>query len=129
MSSHEARASLLAQLQTAPVSLPHELTHHTVDEGGKSSHHSDVVEVDAKGHLVTVVVPFRNDALTLNASVQSLLAQTCTHFELILVDDGSVDGSAGIAASLANIDSRVRVLQSPFPTYVLFVSLFSTHTS
>lgn len=114
MGSHTARLSLLTQLKTAPVTLPHEITHHSVDESGKISHHNAVLQVD-NGPLVTVVVPFRNDALTLNASIQSLLVQSYTHIEVILVDDGSQDGSSEIASVLADADSRVKVLKSPFP--------------
>ncbi|MEP4079347.1 glycosyltransferase [Haloferula sp.] len=43
---------------------------------------------------MSVVLPFRDAADTLVAAVQSVLAQDHTDLELILVDDGSVDGSA-----------------------------------
>lgn len=120
MDGHTARAVLLTQLRHAPVTQPHEITHHTVDdESGKISHsdlaNNDILDVD-RGPLVTVVVPFRNDASTLNASVYSLLAQTYAHIEVILVNDGSHDASEHIASVLKKSDSRVKVLTSPFPS-------------
>jgi glycosyltransferase involved in cell wall biosynthesis len=43
----------------------------------------------------------------LAAAIESVLAQTVEHFELLVVDDGSTDGSAAIALSYAERDSRV----------------------
>ncbi|SDK52313.1 Glycosyltransferase involved in cell wall bisynthesis [Cryobacterium psychrotolerans] len=60
--------------------------------------------------LVSVVVPFYNVESYLGQSVDSILAQTLTSLEVILVDDGSTDGSARIAADIAARDSRVQVL-------------------
>ena len=47
--------------------------------------------------LVSIVVPFFNDERFLEDAVASVLAQTYDRWELILVDDGSADGSTGIA--------------------------------
>lgn len=119
MESHTARDVLLTQLYDAPVTQPHEITHHKADEHGKISHsnfqNNDLLKV-GKGPFVTVVVPFRNDALTLNASVYSLFAQTYAHMEIILVNDGSQDGSDEIADVLDKSDSRLKILRSPFPS-------------
>jgi glycosyltransferase involved in cell wall biosynthesis len=57
---------------------------------------------------VTVGLPFRDCASTLLEAIQSVFAQTCADWELVLVDDGSGDGSPRIAASVD--DPRVRVL-------------------
>lgn len=59
---------------------------------------------------VSVIVPFYNVETYLEQSVTSILAQTLTNIQVILVDDGSTDSSARIAAGLAARDSRVRVL-------------------
>jgi glycosyltransferase involved in cell wall biosynthesis len=57
---------------------------------------------------VTIGLPFRNDASTLALAVRSVFAQTYTDWEMLLVDDGSNDGSRALALSIR--DPRVRVL-------------------
>jgi glycosyltransferase involved in cell wall biosynthesis len=57
---------------------------------------------------VTVGLPFRDCASTLLEAIQSVFAQTCADWELVLVDDGSGDASPRIAASVN--DPRVRVV-------------------
>jgi glycosyltransferase involved in cell wall biosynthesis len=51
--------------------------------------------------LVSVTIPFYNAERFLRATVESVLAQTYTNWELLLVDDGSDDGSTAIARSFA----------------------------
>lgn len=47
--------------------------------------------------LVSVTIPFRNSAPFVAEAIESVLAQTYTNWELILIDDGSSDGSQQIA--------------------------------
>lgn len=61
-----------------------------------------------KRPLVSVLLPVRNGAATLPAAVRSILAQTMGDFELLVIDDGSCDGSGELARAIG--DSRVRVL-------------------
>lgn len=58
----------------------------------------------------SVVMPVFNAGAYLDAAVESVLAQTHRDFELILVDDGSTDGSAARCDAFAARDPRVRVL-------------------
>ena len=51
--------------------------------------------------LVSVITPFLEEASHLDDCVRSVLAQTHRSWELLLVDDGSTDGSAGIAGRWA----------------------------
>lgn len=60
--------------------------------------------------LVSVIVPVYNVEGYLRPCVQSVLAQTYPHFELLLVDDGSTDSSPAICDEFAAMDSRVRVI-------------------
>lgn len=61
-----------------------------------------------KGPLVSVVVPMYNVAATVAEAIDSVLAQSYTHWELIAVDDGSEDNSRAIVE--AYDDPRIRVV-------------------
>ena len=60
--------------------------------------------------LISVVVPVYKVEDYLGRCVDSLLAQTYENLEIILVDDGSPDGSGKICDAYAERDSRVRVI-------------------
>lgn len=60
--------------------------------------------------LVSVLLPVHNGARYLESAVRSILNQTHRDFELIVVDDGSTDGSGEIVAALG--DSRVRLIRN-----------------
>ncbi len=63
---------------------------------------------------VSVVIIFLNAARFLREAVDSVFAQTCTDWELLLVDDGSTDASAALARDLATEHpGRVRALEHP----------------
>lgn len=62
---------------------------------------------------LTVIVPVYNAEPYLETCVRSILAQTFGDFELLLVDDGSTDGSASLCDRLAAGDSRLRAIHKP----------------
>ena len=63
---------------------------------------------------VSIITIFLNAERFLDEAIQSALGQSLTDFELILVDDGSTDGSTLIARKYANRDcGRVRYLEHP----------------
>ena len=59
---------------------------------------------------VSIIVPVYNAEKTIGRCVDSILGQQYTDFELLLVDDGSRDGSGAICDSYALADSRVQVI-------------------
>ena len=63
--------------------------------------------------LVSVIIPVYNCSEYLPRCVDSLLKQTHDRLEIILVDDGSTDGSSGICDRMAESDSRVSVIHKP----------------
>ena len=58
---------------------------------------------------ISVIVPVYNSEQYLPKCIDSILSQTFTDFELILVNDGSKDGSGDICDQYAQKDNRVRV--------------------
>ena len=60
---------------------------------------------------ISVVVPFYNNEDLLGDCLQSIAAQTFTDLEVIMVDDGSSDGSAKIAQERADTDPRFRLIR------------------
>lgn len=59
---------------------------------------------------ITVIIPIYNAAATLRAAAESVLSQGIEDLELLLVDDGSTDGTAEVCHELAVQDPRVQVL-------------------
>ncbi|MBS0375260.1 MAG: glycosyltransferase family 2 protein [Proteobacteria bacterium] len=66
---------------------------------------------DTEPPLITIVVPLYNKAPYVARALRSVLSQRFRNFELIVVDDGSTDGSGEIARGIA--DPRIRVLEQP----------------
>ncbi len=60
--------------------------------------------------LISVIVPIYKVGAFLQECIDSILAQTFTDFELILVDDGSPDNCGAICDQAATRDSRIRVI-------------------
>lgn len=59
--------------------------------------------------MISVIVPVYNVEKYLHRCIDSILAQTYSDFELLLIDDGSKDSSGEICDEYAAKDSRVRV--------------------
>ncbi len=62
-----------------------------------------------KSPRISVIIPFYNRASTLLDAVRSVLAQTYSSFELLLVDDGSTDASFSLVNALN--DERIRIIR------------------
>ena len=63
--------------------------------------------------LVSVILPARNEAHNIARCVSSILSTTYPNLELIVVDDGSTDGTVQLAREAAEGDPRVRVIACP----------------
>jgi glycosyltransferase involved in cell wall biosynthesis len=59
---------------------------------------------------LSVVMPVRNAAPYVDASIESILGQTFTDFELVVLDDGSTDGSGKLIHAWAGRDPRIRLV-------------------
>lgn len=62
---------------------------------------------------ISVITPCYNGSKYLAQTVDSIRQQTLADFEYIVVDDGSTDDSAEIAARYASIDPRIQVIRKP----------------
>lgn len=60
--------------------------------------------------LVSIIVPVYNTETYLRPCLDSILQQKHANFELLLIDDGSTDGSAEICERYAHEDGRIRVI-------------------
>ncbi len=63
--------------------------------------------------MVSVIVPIFNAERYLSRTLDSVLAQSYTDWECILVDDGSTDSSAAVAQRYADADPRFRCVSQP----------------
>ena len=68
-------------------------------------------KVSGKTPIVSVILPTYNRAFTIRSSIESVLAQTYADFELIVVDDGSTDGTGDILKTIK--DQRLKIIHSP----------------
>ena len=68
--------------------------------------------------IVTVLLPVYNGDRYLHAAVESILAQTFESFELLIVDDGSTDGTEAICRSFT--DPRIRVVRHEKNSGIVF---------
>jgi glycosyltransferase involved in cell wall biosynthesis len=65
--------------------------------------------------VLSVVMPVRNAAPFLDASITSILGQTMADFEFVLLDDASTDGSRDLLRAWARRDARIRLVESDTP--------------
>ena len=59
--------------------------------------------------IISIIVPVYNTGVVIHDTIKSILNQTYTDFELLLIDDGSTDGTSKICDEYAKKDSRIKV--------------------
>ena len=67
-----------------------------------------------ESYLISVIVPVYNVKDYLTRCIESICKQTYGNLQIILVDDGSTDGSGEICEAYARQDKRIQVLQSGY---------------
>ena len=66
-----------------------------------------------KEGLVSIITPVYNGEKYISETIESFIKQTYLDWEMIVVDDGSKDGSAAIVRRYAEKESRITLLQQP----------------
>jgi chlorobactene glucosyltransferase len=70
-----------------------------------------------KSPFISLLVPARDESAVIGETVQRLLRQDYPHYELLLLDDASSDGTLEVAMQAAGDDPRLRLFQGqPLPT-------------
>jgi glycosyltransferase involved in cell wall biosynthesis len=73
----------------------------------------DPARAIAGGPRVSVLMPVHNAERYLSEAIESVLGQSFGALELVIIDDGSTDGSPAIAERFAHGDPRVKLLRNP----------------
>lgn len=63
--------------------------------------------------LLSIIIPAYNAEATLDACLRSICASTLRDWEVLLIDDGSADGTAALADAWAQKEKRISVLHRP----------------
>lgn len=66
-----------------------------------------------EGPLISVIVPVYNVKDYVTSTIRSLLNQTYRNLDILIIDDGSTDGSAYLCKKITENDKRVRILSKP----------------
>ena len=72
-----------------------------------------MLRLHGKNNVISIILPFKNEASFLSECVRSIIDQTYLNWELILVDDHSSDASPEIAKHFVQKDKRIRYFPNP----------------
>jgi len=67
----------------------------------------------AEPSLISILIPAYNEAAVIASSVERLLASDYPHLEIIVIDDGSTDGTSGVVSARFRDDARVALITIP----------------
>ncbi|MCQ2436601.1 MAG: glycosyltransferase [Clostridia bacterium] len=71
----------------------------------------DELNTAKESGLISVIIPIYNREAVLSRAVDSILGQSYRNFELLLIDDGSEDGSYALCREYAEKDARIRAIR------------------
>ncbi len=77
--------------------------------------------------VVSILMPVHNVASTIHECIESIIQQTVSHFELIVVDDGSSDSSKTLLEDYARSDKRIKLISTPQQGIVKALNLGLQH--
>jgi cellulose synthase/poly-beta-1,6-N-acetylglucosamine synthase-like glycosyltransferase len=81
------------------------------DTGKQTSHDGIIGSAEQHGHhLVTVLVPARNEEGSIGRALDSIVRQTYRHLQIVVVDDGSTDRTAELVRSRISGDPRIELV-------------------
>src|SRR5699024_2252975 len=89
----------------APISYA-KLTYETLNK-------TAVAGKDVSGPKISVILPAYNAADSIHIAIESMLKQTWTNIELLIVDDCSTDDTYKVMEDYAKKDSRIKLFQTP----------------
>ncbi len=108
------RGLVVAQYQSIRVRKPRSTVDSAKSNSWQSMPAGNLLRVDssAERQLISVIMIFLNERRFIEEAIRSVLAQTHQDWELLLIDDGSTDGSSEIARSIAaKYPAKVRYLE------------------
>ncbi|TYB73523.1 glycosyltransferase family 2 protein [Bizionia algoritergicola] len=79
--------------------------------------------------LISIVTPFKNTEKFLPDCLQSILNQTYTNWELVIIDDASTDNSFSIVEQFANHDKRIKLYKNPGSSIIQALQFAFSKTS
>ena len=108
----EARARAIDTARTN-LQRAHHVRSRLIDNWKPGHKFPPSVTAHSRDTLVSVVMPVRNRAHIVGRAIESVLGQTHTRWELIIVDDGSTDDTAAVASEFAARDARISLITQP----------------
>ena len=79
--------------------------------------------------LISIIVPIYNVEQYLNRCIESLVNQTYTNLEILLIDDGSTDNSGKLAEKWISNDQRIKDILLLALLYIYLLSPLTSHIS
>lgn len=75
-------------------------------------HSVEIKAEEITGPKISVILPAYNAANSIHIAIESMLKQTWTNIELLIVDDCSTDGTYAVMEKYAEIDERIKLFQT-----------------